>query len=519
MKEEIRIVAAMIVKNEEVMLERCLKSIKNVVDDIVIVDTGSTDKTIEIAKKYTDKVYFGDEYLWQDDFSFHRNQSLEKCELNDWILVIDADEFLDKSVKRKDLIEFIEKNKDKKAILFKTISVLKKQTFNKQVRLFQNTGEIEWKGAAHNYLNSLSEDTVDSEFILFYDYSPSHKKDPDRTFRILKEYCEQNPDCVRERYYLAREYYFRKDAKNALIHFNLYSEIAVDPAELADAYMLSAYCYFNLGQFKSAITCAVKAIINNPDFKEPFILMSKISGSEFTNKKWLEFSRLCKNENVLFVRDSIFADDNKVEKGPEYYNNIYYNYDYNTDRYDEIYKFVMEHIETYMLLIKRKIKVLDIGCGLGSILNCLSPNDEMINYIGFDFSEAAIQTAKEKFKDYKNINFYIGDAYDRNNYKENIDYFILTEVLEHVDDFKVLENIPSGKHIIFSVPSFDDAAHLRTYKNDKEIIKRYKDVINIEEHNIHYFEYNKEQNKWELIAKANRNPKKDCIFLVKGVKI
>ena len=68
--------AVMIVKNEEACLKRCLDSIKDHVDEIVIVDTGSTDKTVEIARKYTDRIW---EYPWNDDFSAARNFSLEQA--------------------------------------------------------------------------------------------------------------------------------------------------------------------------------------------------------------------------------------------------------------------------------------------------------------------------------------------------------------------------------------------------------------------------------------------------------
>ena len=60
----------MIVRNEEESLERCLESARNVADEIIIVDTGSTDGTIDIAKRYTQKVY---EFPWIDDFAAARN--------------------------------------------------------------------------------------------------------------------------------------------------------------------------------------------------------------------------------------------------------------------------------------------------------------------------------------------------------------------------------------------------------------------------------------------------------------
>lgn len=80
----------MIVKNEESVLSKCLDSIKNIADEIVIVDTGSSDNTIEIAKSYGAMVY---KYDWTDDFAAARNESLKHCS-RDWILYIDADEVL-----------------------------------------------------------------------------------------------------------------------------------------------------------------------------------------------------------------------------------------------------------------------------------------------------------------------------------------------------------------------------------------------------------------------------------------
>lgn len=80
----------MIVKNEAHRLQNCLDSVKPVVDEIVIVDTGSTDQTVKIAKQATPKVYH---FHWCDDFAQARNYSLSKAS-GEWILVLDADEVL-----------------------------------------------------------------------------------------------------------------------------------------------------------------------------------------------------------------------------------------------------------------------------------------------------------------------------------------------------------------------------------------------------------------------------------------
>jgi len=80
----------MIVKNEERFLAQCLESAKDAVDEIVVVDTGSTDRTMEIAKSYGAAVI---ERLWRDDFAWARNQALEAATKR-WILILDADEEL-----------------------------------------------------------------------------------------------------------------------------------------------------------------------------------------------------------------------------------------------------------------------------------------------------------------------------------------------------------------------------------------------------------------------------------------
>lgn len=80
---------AMIVKNEAHCLSRCLNSVGSVVDEIIVVDTGSTDGTIGVAKEFHAKIL---QFNWVNDFSAARNFSLEQA-TGDWIFVLDADEF------------------------------------------------------------------------------------------------------------------------------------------------------------------------------------------------------------------------------------------------------------------------------------------------------------------------------------------------------------------------------------------------------------------------------------------
>ena len=87
----------MIIKDEELVLDRCLKSIYDAVDEIIIVDTGSTDNSKNICKNYTENIY---DYIWNDDFSAARNFSFEKA-TKDYILWLDADEIIDEENKEK----------------------------------------------------------------------------------------------------------------------------------------------------------------------------------------------------------------------------------------------------------------------------------------------------------------------------------------------------------------------------------------------------------------------------------
>lgn len=102
-----------IAKNEENFLKKCLSSVKKIADEIMIIDTGSRDKTKEIAKKFNAKIY---DFRWNDDFSAARNFSLKKA-AKDWILVLDADETISKKDLKKIKTLTNKNSKENKKIL------------------------------------------------------------------------------------------------------------------------------------------------------------------------------------------------------------------------------------------------------------------------------------------------------------------------------------------------------------------------------------------------------------------
>lgn len=284
----------MIVKNEENHLRTALDSVAGI-DEIIICDTGSEDNTVALAKEYTEKVFT--DYVWNDNFAEARNHSLAKC-TGDWILIVDADERLVTPIAEvRKIVEEADRN-GFKTISTKVISETANQE-HRQPRLFKRCPEVFWKGAIHNHLSVDDKNYQDIE--IRYGYSDAHQKDPDRALRILTKVVNENPDCSREKYYLAREYWYRKDYETAIYWYLEYTKVSQYPAELADAHLMLAYCYYNTKRMPEAIEHCLSAIALNTHFKEAILFMSRISGPK-NSKRWQEFAEGATNDNVLFVR-------------------------------------------------------------------------------------------------------------------------------------------------------------------------------------------------------------------------
>jgi glycosyltransferase involved in cell wall biosynthesis len=143
----------MIVKNEEANLRTSLESVKDVVDEIVIVDTGSTDNTVKIAKEFGAKIFHFD---WINDFSAARNFAL-KHSTGDWILYLDADERLEQRSKGE-LKRILSRDglNGVNCLINNVDEITGTPKFMKYVRLFNNSGGIKFTGKVHEQIeNSL----------------------------------------------------------------------------------------------------------------------------------------------------------------------------------------------------------------------------------------------------------------------------------------------------------------------------------------------------------------------------
>ena len=214
----ISISLCMIVKNEEETLERCLNCVKYIADEIIIVDTGSTDKTKEIAYKFTDKVY---DFKWCDDFSKARNFSFSKA-TKEYIMWLDADDIiLEKDITK---LKYLKENLDNSIDI-----VMLKYDLNLDTngipalsyyreRLLKREKNYTWKSPIHEVIELKGN-------ILKEDISITHKKekshDARRNLKIFEKMIENNIKFdSRQTFYYARELYYNEDYEKAIFHFN-----------------------------------------------------------------------------------------------------------------------------------------------------------------------------------------------------------------------------------------------------------------------------------------------------------
>lgn len=136
-----------IARNEDNHIEECLKRLRPLKFEVIVVDTGSVDRTMELASKYTDKVY---EFEWCKDFSAARNFSIEKAS-NDWILVIDCDEYLE-NVNLLNIARMCRDNPDKVGMIVRNNPYIIQGTrsvMTERIGRFFNRQYCHYEGSIH----------------------------------------------------------------------------------------------------------------------------------------------------------------------------------------------------------------------------------------------------------------------------------------------------------------------------------------------------------------------------------
>ena len=152
-----KITACVIVKNEEKNIITWLQSMKKIADEMIVVDTGSTDRTVEIAQTYGAKIFY---YQWQDDFAAAKNFAIDQAQ-GDWILFLDADEYFSSACIKKVPLQIarLDPLKGIDAVVCRIVNIdidIKGRIINTfcNIRIFRNQPYLRYIGKVHEFLVS-----------------------------------------------------------------------------------------------------------------------------------------------------------------------------------------------------------------------------------------------------------------------------------------------------------------------------------------------------------------------------
>lgn len=266
----------MIVKNEEKFLEQCLKSVDQKVDEIIIVDTGSTDSTVNIAEKYNAKIF---SFEWVDDFSIARNFSLEQA-TSQYILVMDADEYLDEAT---DLAKVIETDKDFYMIRTKNHLTNGNAYFHPSIRLFKNHVGLRYRGKIHEHLNvedpslNLTDELGDVllHHVGYLAEVVQEKNKHDRNIKLLLEEVEKNPSGYNF-FNLGNQYAFNSQLDEAVNAYKKAFNLSKDRAYINTLLYNMAECLINLKRYEEAIDVLNGCTESFPMYTDFYFLKGRV---------------------------------------------------------------------------------------------------------------------------------------------------------------------------------------------------------------------------------------------------
>ena len=300
----------MIVKNEEAVLERCLNSARGIWDELIVVDTGSQDRTREIAARFTDQVL---SFPWQDDFSAARNASFERAsgsycmwlDADDVLLPEDRDAFL--AVKEQDLPEA-----DVVMARYQTLDADGTPILSYyRERIVRNVPWLRWSGAVHEAIPPLGR-------VVYTEAAVTHRKerpgDPDRNLRILEGLRASGRNLSpREQFYYGRELYEHGRYEDAVRELELFLTVGWGWREnnLEACRVLSA-CYSALHRPR----CALRALLESLAFDAPRAEICCDLGNFFLERedyrsaiRWYEQALSCTRDDRAgaFVRPDCYG--------------------------------------------------------------------------------------------------------------------------------------------------------------------------------------------------------------------
>ncbi|MGZ6249071.1 MAG: tetratricopeptide repeat-containing glycosyltransferase family 2 protein [Syntrophales bacterium] len=306
----------MIVKNEEHCLGRCLKSVCDNVDEIIVVDTGSTDRTLEIAKSYGARIYH---HPWENDFSKHRNQSLSYA-TGSWIFQLDADEELFpedgsalRDVVRREKADYyhcrfydMEKDDSIHGVFYLT-------------RLFRNGMGMRYARKVHNQLQVRGKEAFSAIRIRHYGYDLTHEQMEAkhiRTTNLLKEMLEINPEDAYSLHQLASSYSMHREFDKAVKYGEMALKI-MHRSGLKNAFFITTFYTVARGyQVQERLDDAERVCLKALDFFPMHIDACHILASIYFRKRDVDG---CKAVSQRYL--SIYEE---LEKNPSLIGHFYF---------------------------------------------------------------------------------------------------------------------------------------------------------------------------------------------------
>ncbi|MBN1051151.1 glycosyltransferase [Clostridium botulinum] len=414
----------MMVKDEEKNLRRCLNSVKPLIEEgiaeLIIVDTGSCDNTVDIIKEYTDKVYF---HLWNNNFSSMRNISISYAR-GEWIFILDADEEVENVEElRKALLN--EKINDSNTLILevKNIDTLKDKdniAYSPSTRIFKNDGQFKYIGAVHNQ-PIYKEPTYNTKVsLVHYGYILGDKELMDKKFlrtkTILENELKKDSNNVYYLFQLGVTYDMHGDFREGLEEFKKAYNIlkTMSNREIYDrVYVYGAYarCYYANGKYNEAINICKQGIKYRADYIDLYFMMAmaeKHQGElEEAKKHFLKYFELINNFHKLKISKDlniILYNINIESKDNAYYNlsEIYIS----ERNYQRAYEFIIlikDKIKKSSLMPMALVRLNDIS-KLKKYYNEIKEDEELTNYF---FSNLDVEINKlveeEQYKIYSEL--------------------------------------------------------------------------------------------------------------------
>lgn len=472
----------LIVKNEEKYLDECLNALqplmKAIESELVIVDTGSTDRTVEIAKKYTDKVYF---FEWINDFAAARNYGLEKC-IGKWFMYVDADEIL---LDANELIEFfkndIYKKYRKASYTIRNIEDINEKQYNDcyAVRLSERNN-LYFKGKIHETFSNCDGNRYKLKNTIFKHYGymgDLYNKKIERNDKYIEILMENNS-------FDAKIYSYRI---GHLLNLDKYNEV-IDLAEYAEMKFNHNYIFEN-----RIIYFAIIAFLQLDKYDEAYKWYYKL------------FERKCNVVEIMFGSYSMLyyaINKNKLNHLSEYVINMLNIYE-NYKKYWEVNK--TRYLYDEKLLSDENLTIL-----FNTIVNKLYENNLYED-------EISVLNALYKFKGFnywglhhdiqlmKKINDFsrIKDAYDIINNTKREFNFIVDLIYIKMNDIEIynelskkLQEVPKATIMMKIINNEDVASKIVEKSSDvlksvyfsnklkgKQTIKNTKKILNTKDIN------------------------------------